>query len=136
MTQPHNRIALDIEGISTVDDRDFDNPAHWIAFAVALGYSDGDTTEVDVLFREDSTLQAETALLNDMIGWIAERTAPNRDILTYNGESYDLPIIQHRSRRIDDNNPGENVTQRLGLLLDTSTHIDLIQDMREREGTG
>jgi len=129
-----DRIALDLETIPLVDEPDFADPSHWTVFAAALGYSDGEATEVDVLFRESHTLTAEAALINDAIDWIAERAGSNRVILTYNGESYDIPVLQHRAERIDDVEPEVNVSERLGLLLDTSQHVDLIEDMRELEG--
>jgi hypothetical protein len=134
MTDSRDRIALDLETIPLVDNPDFETPAHWTVFAAALGHSDGDATEVDVLFRDSHTYTSEAALINDAIDWIAERAGSNRVILTYNGENYDLPVLKHRAERIDAAETGSNVSERLSLLLDTSQHVDLIEDMRDMTG--
>ncbi|MCQ4335011.1 ribonuclease H-like domain-containing protein [Natronomonas sp. F2-12] len=133
---PHNhRIAIDIETIPLVNDPDFQNPEHWTVFAVALGHAPphGDTN-VTVLFRNTPTLTAEGELINDTIDWIADRTDSGRTILSYNGNNYDLPVLRHRASRIDDVDSGMSVSRRLALLLDTSNHVDLIQDMKDRKG--
>jgi hypothetical protein len=132
----HNhRIAIDIETIPLVNDPDFQNPEHWTVFAVALGHAPphGDTN-VTVLFRNTPTLTAEGELINDTIDWIADRTDSGRTILTYNGNNYDLPVLRHRASRIDDVDSGMSVSRRLTLLLDTSNHVDLIQDMKDWKG--
>ena len=132
-----DRFALDIETIPVVDDPDFDDPSHWIPFAVALGHRGADMTnpDVDVLFRTESSIEAEAQLMTDTIDWIADRSdGRDREILTYNGESYDIPIIKHRAGEIRNDEPGANICERLKLLLDSSVHVDLILEMREREG--
>lgn len=136
LVMPHDhRVALDIETIPLVDNPDFQDPAHWTVFAVALGHAPpDDDLSVTVLFRDGATLTAEGELITDTIDWVANQTASGRTILTYNGNKYDLPILEHRAARIDDVEPGENIGERLSLLLDTSTHTDLIEDMKEQEG--
>jgi len=132
-----DRVALDIETIATTEDPDFNDPSHWIPFAVALGHHSGAMGEpdVNVIFRENNSIKAEARLLNDTIDWIADRCASNElELLTYNGESYDLPIMKHRAREIRSSNPGSNIVERLVLLLKTATHTDLILEMKEREG--
>jgi hypothetical protein len=131
----NHRITIDIETIPLVNGPDFQNPEHWTVFAVALGHAppQGDTN-VTVLFRDNPTLTAEGELINDTIDWIADRTDSGRTILTYNGNNYDLPVLKHRASRIDDVDSGMSVSKRLNLLLDTSNHVDLIQEMKDRKG--
>jgi hypothetical protein len=136
MTGRTDRIALDIETIPTVADPAFDNPDHWVPFATALGYSPAGRTDVDVevFFREDYTLEAEAELLNSSIDWIADRINGDGELLTYNGSSYDLPILKHRGRELRRAKPGVNVIERLVLLLDTVNHVDLIELNKDRLG--
>lgn len=133
-----DRIALDIETIPLETDPDFEKPCHWTVFAVALGHIDDSMTEPDinVVFRDNPSTRAENRLLSVTLDWIAERapTAENRELLTYNGSKYDLPILQNRARRAQRSHPQDNVLERLALFLDSTDHIDLIQIMREKEG--
>lgn len=132
-----DRIALDIETIPLVDSPSFDNPDHWTIFAIATGFESARSTEsdVEVFFREDSTLEAEADLINETIDWIAAKCdSDSRTLITYNGEGYDLPILRHRATILDDSVPGASITQRLFFLLNTSQHADLIQDVKEIEG--
>jgi len=136
MTGRTDRIALDIETIPTVSDPAFDNTDHWVPFATALGYSPagGGDVDVEVIFREDYTLEAEAELLNSSIDWIAARINGDGELLTYNGSSYDLPILKHRGRELRRSKPGVNVIERLVLLLDTVNHVDLIELNKDRLG--
>lgn len=135
MSRDH-RVALDTETIPIVDDPDFRTAEHWTVFAIALGHAppNGDVS-VTVLFRASPTITSEGELINDAITWIADRTDTNtRIILTYNGKNYDIPVLKHRAARIDAIEPEMNVAERLSLLLETSDHVDLILDVKEREG--
>lgn len=132
-----DKIAIDIETIPLVQDPEFDNPAHWDPFAVALGHLNSSMTDPDVkvIFREMSTLEAEAQLLNDSLDWIAERSSStDRVLITYNGESYDIPILMHRASQLRRSNPGSNAFERLFLLLESSSHVDLIKRMKARKG--
>lgn len=132
-----DRVALDIETIPTVSDPDFSDPSHWIPFCIATGHvsPSSPTPDVEVHFREDSTLDAESQLIHDVVDWVADRCEhSDRIIITYNGSAYDFPILKHRGRVIDGELPGENVTQRLYFLLNTSQHMDLMEDMVEQKG--
>lgn len=130
-----DRVALDIETISTVSDPDFSEPSHWTPFAVAVGHSSPSSPiSIDVHFREDGSLRAEADLLHEVIDWAASQCSQeDRTIITYNGTSYDLPILEYRARVLDDE-LGETLSQRLDVLLDTATHHDLMEEMVEREG--
>jgi len=130
-----DRVALDLETIPLVKDPAFDDPSHWTPFCVALGYDSGvGDPDVDVLFRNNGTIGSEAQLLHSMIDWIADRTDDSPVLLTYNGQSYDLPILKHRSDVINDEIPGSNLVERLYLLTQTCDHVDLIQLMKDREG--
>ena len=132
-----NRFSIDIETVSTVSDPDFSEPGHWSPFAVALGHQNAsmDDPDVVVVFREDSSLAAEHRMLSNTLDWIADRVeaGTERILLTYNGESYDLPILTHRSRQLDAK-VESNLTDRLELMLGGSRHVDLIQQMKKHEG--
>lgn len=132
------QISLDIETIPTVDEPDFDEPAHWMPFAVALGHrSDpGADATVDVIFRGDDSVEAEEQMLTDTFDWISSQIngSEKLEILTYNGDSYDFPILRHRASELKASNPGVRVDKRLSLLLEIGVHNDLILEMKEREG--
>lgn len=131
-----DHIALDIETIPLETDPDFDDPSHWTVFAIALGHKTPDSDMVvDVLFRDHAHFDAERDLIERMIDWIAEHThGKQRRILTYNGESYDLPILKHRATVLDDEIPDSNLAERLYMMLETSLHADLIQDIKQQKG--
>lgn len=133
MPPTNPRVALDIETISTVDEPDFSNPEHWLPFGIAVGYTDAsmESPDVRVVFRSDSSIAAEGRMLDDVFDWIDDRTGPGSspELVTYNGESYDVPILKHRAYRIDGAGCDVNATHRLYLLLKTCEHVDLMQDM-------
>ena len=132
------RFALDIETIPLVDDPDFRTPAHWRPFAIALGHDPGDgrgATEVDVFFREDDSLDAEEAFLTGALDWIADRSdGPDHELLTYNGDGYDLPILNHRASEIGERRTESDVVEQFVHLVESNTHTDLIQRMKARNG--
>jgi DNA polymerase elongation subunit (family B) len=131
-----NLIALDIETIPLKQDPDFDSPKDWTIFAVALGHkAPGSDVTVDVLFRDSPHFNAERELLNDVIDWVADRTnGEARTLITYNGDSYDFPILRHRAYVLDDESPDSNVAERLYMMLETSMHTDLIQLVKDQKG--
>lgn len=129
-------VALDIETIPLEKDPDFNSPEDWSVFAVALGHKEpGSDVVVDVLFRDSAHFEAERDLIERMIDWVADRTnGEARTLITYNGESYDFPILQHRAYVLDDESPNSNVEERLYLMLETSIHTDLIQLVKDKKG--
>ncbi|WP_353634493.1 ribonuclease H-like domain-containing protein [Halobacterium sp. NMX12-1] len=130
-----DRIAIDLETIPTVKDPDFNTPSHWTPFCVAVGYDSGDgDPEVEVLFRDGPSLDEEAQLLHSMIDWIADRIGDSPVLLTYNGESYDLPILKHQSYVINDEISGSNIIERMYLFTQTCDHVDLIQLIKDRKG--
>ncbi|AXR80718.1 ribonuclease H-like domain-containing protein [Natrarchaeobaculum sulfurireducens] len=128
------RFALDLETIPQVDDPDFQTPEHWIPFCVTLGFQPepGAEPEVDVLFRDTDTIKSERDLYMRTIDWIADR-APieNVTIITYNGVSYDIPILRHRTSVVDEQT-GSNTRTRLDILLDVCRHEDLILPLKDQ----
>lgn len=132
-----DRIALDIETIPTVQDPDFNDPSHWVPFAAALGYQRPcGEVNVDVLFRDDGSVEAEAELFDSVLDWVAARCdgREDRELITYNGDSYDIPILQHRSYIVTNEISWSNATERLYLFIQTSDHVDLMQDMVAANG--
>ena len=132
-----DRVAIDIETIPLTKDPDFESPEDWSVFAIALGHQRSGESDVtiDVLFRDNPNYAAERELIDRMIDWIAERTCIEaRTVLTYNGDSYDLPILKHRAYELDEAIAESNLAERLYLLFKTSLHTDLIKEMKERKG--
>lgn len=133
-----DRFAIDIETIPVEQNPDFNNPAHWTIFAVALGYTNESMREPDVqvIFREDFSTRSENRALNQSLDWIAERSTrgEERFLITYNGANYDIPILQERARRCRRCHPRDTVVERLFLLLESTDHVDLIQIMKSRKG--
>lgn len=132
------RFALDLETVATVDDPDFDNPQHWLPFASALGYQESHDSEpeVEVIFRSSPTIECEAMMLEEMFEWFAQRHPGGRadvEMLTYNGVSYDYPILKHRCNEIS-SQTDKQPSERLYLLDQATEHIDLIQRLRDRTG--
>lgn len=129
-------VAIDIECINLVEppDLDFQNPTHWGLFCIPIGYrSPSGDVEVDVLFRDSMTPCSELELLNDTISWVRERRPGT--IVTYNGESYDLPILRERARVSSHECPGDNTAnENLSLMLSTTAHVDLFPIVEEAAG--
>jgi hypothetical protein len=125
-----DRIAVDVETVALVEDPDFRTPAHWRPFAIALGYAPGDGRggpDLEVLFRDGDGLEAEDAFLTEALDWIADRSdGVDRELLTYNGDGYDLPILNHRASEIGGGRTESDVAERLTDLLESCTHTDLI----------
>lgn len=132
MTDP--LLSLDIETMPTVEDPDFTDPSDWRVLAIALGSrsasSDRQTT---VLMRRSDTKWAEYMLIDRAIEWLQARNAWT--ICTYNGKTYDLPILRHRAQetmpihlQFDTSAPS-----RLDRALDAATHRDLFREIRAQQ---
>ncbi|ELZ14424.1 hypothetical protein C478_07362 [Natrinema thermotolerans DSM 11552] len=130
-------VALDIECINLVEppDLDFQDPTHWSVFAVPLGHrpDDSDTVQTDVLFRRGSTVCDELELIERVTAWVRDRD-PDR-LVTFNGDSYDLPILRHRSSVTAHECPGSHpVRDNVDLVLATLDHNDLFTAVKEDAG--
>ncbi|ERJ06620.1 DNA polymerase protein [Halorhabdus tiamatea SARL4B] len=130
-------VALDIEAINLVEppDLDFQSPDHWSVFCVPLGHRPAGDTNVQtrVLFRRGSTACDELELIERVTDWIRERN-PDR-IVTYNGASYDFPILRHRAGVTAHECPGSHTAGTdLELVLDAVEHTDLFREVKEDAG--
>ena len=146
MSQPRNHATQHIEtgGVAAVDiecinlvpepDLEFSSPDHWSLFCIPLGYKhpNGDI-KTDVLFRRGSSMCDERQLIDDLNAWIRDRRP--REILTYNGEHYDLPILRHRAKVTTRECRGAHTTHSdLDLILNETEHTDLFKVVKEDAG--
>lgn len=134
MTQTQPLLAIDIETMPTVDDPDFDDPSHWRVFAIALGsVSNSTELQTTVMVRKSDTQWAEYILISRAIEWLQARGGWT--LVTYNGSSFDFPILRHRARatmpqvKVD-----TSALSRLERALDAAVHRDLFVELRERRG--
>lgn len=113
-------VAVDLETVPLTNEPDFQDATDWEIFAIALAHRNepGGNIEADVLIRERPGIEYEKRLLTEMCGWV-ERRDPG-ELITYNGESYDLPIIRERS------------TGRSESLINQTTHIDVYRHVLDR----
>lgn len=128
-------IAIDIECINLVVEPDlrFDDPSHWTLFCVPIGYRNNGDIETDVLFRRGSSLCDERRLIDRVLEWIRSRR-PAR-IMTYNGESYDLPILRHRSTVTTRECRGHHDTHdNFELVFDAIPHVDVFNAVKDDAG--
>lgn len=132
MTDP--LLALDIETMPTVANPDFDDPSHWRVLAIALGsVSDSTDQQTTVMLRRSDSKWAEYLLIDRAIEWLQARNAWT--ICTYNGKTYDLPILRHRAQ---DTMPihmqfDTSAASRLDRALDAATHRDLFCEIRDQQ---
>jgi uncharacterized protein len=106
------------------------DPAHWLfldtettglaggtgtyAFLVGVGWWDGDSFVVEQLFMRDHS--EEPSLLLDLAGRLAER----RVLVTFNGKSFDWPLLETRYRMT-----------RAARVQNPSAHLDLLHPARQ-----
>jgi len=91
-------VTLDIKTIYLVGqpDLDFQNSEHWTVFAVSLGHRSEETTDIvtTLLFRQGSSPWDELDLILRTAEWIRKRKPA--EIITYNGEKYDISLLKNR----------------------------------------
>lgn len=135
MTAPF--LALDIESIPTVDNPSFEAPSDWLVFAVALAYRDEDESVVSsVFFRETDSPTAGQLLLEDVFAWMKTEATAGDTLLTYNGSSFDLPIIREQTHTCDviEGPPGvPSLTTQWETLLDLLSRRDLFLEVRDQQ---
>lgn len=83
------------------------------AFLVGLGWVDGDRFRVEQLFMRD--YHEEAAMLRGM----AERLARFRNVVTFNGRLFDMPLLEARCRLSRERFP-----------LEAAPHLDLLHPAR------
>jgi hypothetical protein len=138
---PGGRLAFDIETISPGfgpgDEVDYENPDHFELAAVGLLYEapDGEQ-EREVLVRSDPGPRGEFNFLAEVGQWL-ERTQP-AEIVTYNGEFFDFPILLGRNLRAP-KALGESATNDHDAINDAisnATSTDLADPAAEAYGYG
>ncbi len=84
-----------------------------VAFLVGLGYMEEGTFCVDQCFMRDFDDEP------GMLEYVCERLKPTEILLTYNGKSFDVPLLHARF-----------IQNRLRAPLDRARHIDLLHAVR------
>jgi len=127
-------IALDIETINLVPepDLDFQTPEHWTVFCVPLGHRPTGATDIEteVLFRRGASACDELDLILRVVEWILARDPD--ELVTFNGRSYDVPILRHRAGVTAHECPGSTEVD-AGLLFDQLPHVDLFESVKQIE---
>lgn len=126
------QLSLDIETTPCGDRPDFDDPESWHLFAIALGFrSDGDV-ETTVFVRQNGTIHAERKLLAQSVNWIRDRE-PLDVLLSYNGDDFDLPILEARAEALLKSDRPQEQTLSFALFdaLNIS-HRDLFAELKAR----
>lgn len=146
MSQPRNHATQHIEtgGVAAVDiecinlvpepDLEFGSPDHWTLFCIPTGYKPpGGDIETDVLFRRGPTLVDERELIERFLEWVRARQPA--EIVTYNGEHYDYPILRHRAAVTATESRGaHNTPTNLELVIGNIKHTDLFPIVKENAG--
>ncbi|MFP9192773.1 ribonuclease H-like domain-containing protein [Natrialbaceae archaeon A-CW1-1] len=131
------RLALDIETVPTVTDPSFDDPSDWKPFCLTVGYQSGcgESVETEVLLRQGSTFRYERLMFDDFFDWVCDRhdTSNRIELVTYNGQNYDIPILKDRAYKIAGELDSDTI-DRLYLLLQACDHADLILDLKANLG--
>jgi DNA polymerase elongation subunit (family B) len=99
-TASEPRFALDIETYAApgVEEPSFDAPDEWRILCIAVAYTASDeASETAVLWRADETSEAGADLLMRTVRWFAAH--PVGRIYTYNGGSFDWPILHAAAER-------------------------------------
>lgn len=124
------RVALDIETVSpSLEPYErppaFDDPQYYELFSVALAHETPDgARETAHLVRENSDPAAELGLVERVTAWLREREAET--YVTYNGESFDVPILLGRAEAVAAATPTGPSTRAdlTGLLTSELGHDD------------
>lgn len=127
-------MVLDIETMPTVGDPDFEEPSHWRVLAIAVGaVSDSTDRQTTVMIRKSDSQWAEYMLIDRAVEWLQMRHAWT--LCTYNGTSFDIPILRHRARETMPAHMEFDTSAlfRLNRVLDTSPHRDLFRELRRRQ---
>lgn len=126
------QTAIDLEARNLTDPPQFTEPAgKWDVFAIGLSHKRDAETPPDttVLVRRDGTERGLRKLLTAMANWLRER-APHGALVTYNGTSFDLPILEGHIERIEEHDPqlGAHVRNTLDI-----THRDLMKEIIDNQ---
>lgn len=129
--------AIDIECVNVVPDPDFEftEPSHWTLFCIPVAFHDrnGDAVESTVLMRDGPTLRDELDLIREFVQWVRDRRPES--LVTYNGGSFDLPILMHRARLCAREIPGHHSADLdLEIVFEALEHRDLFQAVKRDAG--
>lgn len=128
--------AVDIECINLVPEPDleFNDPTHWSVFCVPVGYrSPSGELTTDVLFRRGPSIVDERELIERVTAWI--RDSRPAEIITYNGEHYDYPVLRHRAGVTARESRGAHDTlTNLEFVIGNTEHTDLFTVVKEDAG--
>ena len=127
------QTALDIECSPLTDEPQFNDTAgNWDTFAVGLSHKRDDETPPDttVLVRRDGTERGLRKLLVATANWLRER-APHDALLTFNGTTFDLPILEGHIESIEEQD--QQLADHVRGALDIS-HRDLFEECKARRG--
>ena len=97
-------LALDIECVPTSEPPDFDDPAgNWDTFAIALSFAPDTQTdpETTVLVRRSHTNHDLRKLLCAAANWMQDKR-PIDTMIHFNGNRFDLPIIENHIDKLGD----------------------------------
>ncbi|ELZ17955.1 hypothetical protein C477_12142 [Haloterrigena salina JCM 13891] len=129
-TAPEPRTAFDIETINAEipDDEEFDmkNSEHVEMFCICAAYQPEPAKPVDyeVFFREDSSPEAELDVIEETVQWLESK--PGHTLLTYNGNSFDIPHLEERARIAAETIDRRfNVPERVESFLKGTGSVDL-----------
>lgn len=121
--------AIDIECVPRGESPEFDGPAgHWETFVISAACTptpDGGP-ESAVFVRRDGSDDARRHLLAATANWL--RTRAPQTIITYNGKSFDMPILNDHIDAISD----EQLAEYLRDQLHKPDHRDLFGELVER----
>ena len=130
------QLSLDIETTPRGEKADFSDPTSWHLFAVALGFRSHGDVETSVFVRRNGTMHAERRLLAQVVNWVRDRE-PIDCLLSFNGDSFDLPILAERADALlmSDRPHEQTLSFALYDALDI-THRDLFAELKDRQDEG
>ena len=120
-------LALDIEAVNKTDPPDFSDGTDWRTFAIALSHrKDAQSDPETVVFiRRSDSEHALRKLLCAAANWIDGRICDT--IITFNGTSFDMPILKHHIEEIEATHPDLAAFVRSALSI---SHRDLFDDVK------
>lgn len=129
-TAPGPRTAFDIETINAEipDNEEFDlkNSEHVELFCICAAYQPEPAKPVDyeVFFREVPSPEAELDVIEETVQWLESK--PGHTLLTYNGDTFDIPHLEGRARIAAEAIDGRfDVLERVESFLESTDSVDL-----------
>ena len=139
MSAPAPRLAFDIETVNAEisDDDEFDvkNSEHVEMFCICAAYQPEPArpVEYEVFFREDPSPEAELDVIDETVEWLESK--PGHTLLTYNGDSFDIPHLEGRARIAAETIDSRfDVLERVESFLEGTDSVDLYPRATEALG--